>query len=154
MLSLQHKFAEKYALLADVSWTGWSSVQELRIVRDSGTTVSVTPEEWRDTWRYALGATYTMNERITLRAGVAFDETPVPDTTRTPRLPDSDRTWVALGARWHPSPALLMDFGYAHLFSETVALDQDADNAATSALLNGQQHSDVDIVSAQLVYRF
>lgn len=153
-LSLQHRFGDKYALLADVAWTGWSSVQELRIVRDSGATVSVTPERWRDTWRYALGATYDMNERVTLRAGVALDETPVPDATRTPRLPDTDRTWVAVGARWQPSPALLMDFGYAHLFSDTVPLDQDAGNATASALLSGQQHSDVNIVSAQLVYRF
>jgi long-chain fatty acid transport protein len=116
--------------------------------------VSVTPEQWRDTWRYALGGTYAMNDSITLRAGVAFDETPVPDETRTPRLPDSDRTWVAIGARWQPSPAMLLDFGYAHLFSDTVPLDQDAGNATASALLNGHQHSDIDIVSAQLVYRF
>ena len=47
--------AKEFALLADVAWTGWSSVQELRIVRDSGATASVTPERWRDTWRYALG---------------------------------------------------------------------------------------------------
>jgi long-chain fatty acid transport protein len=153
-VSLEHGFGEKYALLADAAWTGWSSIQELRIVRDSGATVSVTPERWKDTWRYALGATYTMNNSITLRAGVAFDETPVPDETRTPRLPDTDRTWVALGARWQPSPAVLMDFGYAHLFSDTVPLNQDAGNVATSALLGGQQHSDIDIISAQLVYRF
>jgi long-chain fatty acid transport protein len=153
-LSLQHRFGEKFAVLADVAWTEWSSIPELRIVRDSGATVSVTPEQWRDTWRFALGGTYAMNERITLRAGVAFDETPVPDETRTPRLPDTDRTWLAIGARWQPSPALLMDFGYAHLFSDTVPLDQDAGNAAASALLNGNQHSDIDIVSAQLLYRF
>jgi long-chain fatty acid transport protein len=153
-LSLQHRFTQQFALLADVAWTGWSSVQELRIVRDSGATASLTPEQWNDTWRFALGAEYAMNDRITLRAGVALDETPVPDDTRTPRLPDSDRTWVAIGAHWEISPALLMDFGYAHLFSETVSLDQDAGNVAASALLNGRQHSDVDIVSAQLAYRF
>ena len=71
---------------------------------------------------------------------------------RTRRL--TGRTWVAIGARWQPSPAVLLDFGYAHLFSDTVPLDQDAGNAAASALLNGQQRSDIDIVSAQLVYRF
>ena len=152
--SLEHRFGEKYALLADVAWTGWSSIQELRIVRDTGETVSLTPERWRDTWRYALGTTYAMNDSLTLRAGVAFDETPVPDATRTPRLPDTDRTWVAIGARWQPSASLLMDFGYAHLFSDTVPLNQDAGNVAVSALLNGKQHSDIDIVSAQLVYRF
>lgn len=153
-LSLEQRVAKDFALLADVAWTGWSSVQELRIVRDSGATASLTPERWNDTWRFALGATYAMNDSVTLRAGVALDETPVPDDTRTPRLPDSDRTWVAIGAHWKISPALLMDFGYAHLFSETVSLDQDADNVAASALLNGRQHSDVDIVSAQVVYRF
>jgi long-chain fatty acid transport protein len=89
-----------------------------------------------------------------VRAGVAFDETPVPDATRTPRLPDTDRTWVAIGARWQPSASLLLDLGYAHLFSDTVPLNQDAGNVAASALLNGEQHSDIDIVSAQLVYRF
>jgi len=116
--------------------------------------VSLTPEHWRDTWRYALGGTYAMNDSLMLRAGVALDETPVPDATRTPRLPDTDRTWVAIGARWQPSPSLLMDFGYAHLFSDTVPLNQDAGNVAASALLNGEQHSDIDIVSAQLVYLF
>ena len=50
--------------------------------------------------------------------------------------------------------SLLLDFGYAHLFSDTVPLNQDAGNVAASALLNGKQHSDIDIVSAQLVYRF
>jgi hypothetical protein len=44
-----------------------------------------------------------------------------------------------------------MDFGYAHLFSDTVPLDQDAGNVAASALINGRQYSDIDIVSAQVV---
>ena len=61
-VSLEHRFGEKFALLADVAWTGWSSIQELRIVRDSGATVSVTPEALEGPWRYALGATYAMND--------------------------------------------------------------------------------------------
>ena len=35
-----------------------------------------------------------------------------------------------------------------------VPLNQDAGNAAAFAMLVGEQHSDIDIVSAQLVYRF
>jgi long-chain fatty acid transport protein len=154
MVSLRHDFADKYTLFADVGWTGWSSIQELRIVRDNGAVVSVTPERWQDVWRYALGGSYRMSDQLTVRAGVAYDETPVPDETRTPRLPDADRTWVAIGARWQPSESVTLDLGYAHLFSDTVALNEDAGNVATSALLNGRQHSNVDIVSAQFVYQF
>jgi long-chain fatty acid transport protein len=78
----------------------------------------------------------------------------VPDETRTPRLPDTNRTWAAIGARWQPSQALAFDFAYAHLFSDTVPLNQNAGNTAVSGLLLGEQHSDIDIISAQLTYRF
>ena len=154
ILSLRQSVNPKLTVLADVAWTGWSSVQELRVVRDSGATVSVTPERWRDVMRYALGATYELNDQLTLRTGLAYDTTPVPDETRTPRLPDTNRTWAAIGARWQPSQALAFDFAYAHLFSDTVPLNQNAGNTAVSGLLLGEQHSDIDIISAQLTYRF
>ncbi len=144
----------KVELLADVAWTGWSSIQELRIVRDTGAVLSVTPERWEDTWRYALGATYQLNDRWKLRGGVAFDETNVPDSTRTARLPDEDRTWVAVGAQWNPGGALVVDVGYAHLFTDEAPLNQDDGNAIARGFLIGQQESSIDIISAQLSYKF
>jgi len=152
--SFYQKLGDRVELLADVAWTGWSSVQELRIVRDSGQVLSVTPERWEDTWRYALGLTYQISDTWKLRGGVAFDETPVPDSTRTARLPDAERKWVAVGARWQPSDSTLIDFGYAHLFSDDVNINQDDGNALASGLLNGKQKSSVDIVAAQFGYRF
>lgn len=154
LLSVQQRLGDKLTLLGDIAWTGWSTVQELRVVRDSGTTVSVTPERWRDVLRYAVGASYEMNPRLSLRAGTAYDNTPVPDATRTPRLPDADRIWVTTGARWQPTDSMLVDFGYAHLFSKTVPLNQNAGSTAASGMLVGEQESDIDILSAQLIYRF
>lgn len=154
LLSVQQRVGDKLTLLGDIGWTGWSTVQELRVVRDSGETVSLTPERWRDVMRYAVGASYEISPHLTLRAGTAYDNTPVPDATRTPRLPDADRIWATTGARWQPTDALIVDFGYAHLFSRTVPLNQNAGNAAASGLLVGEQESDIDIVTAQLSYRF
>jgi long-chain fatty acid transport protein len=154
LLSVQQQIGTKLTLLGDVAWTGWSSVQELRVVRDSGTTVSLTPERWRDTLRYAIGASYDFSPRLTLRGGAAYDNTPVPDATRTPRLPDCDRIWLTTGARWQPTDSLLVDFGYAYLIGKKVPLNQNAGNTAASGLLLGEQESDIDIVSAQLLYRF
>jgi long-chain fatty acid transport protein len=154
LLSVQQQVGDKLTLLGDIGWTGWSTVQELRVVRDTGVTVSVTPERWRDVMRYALGASYEFTPQFTLRAGTAYDNTPVPDATRTPRLPDTDRIWLTTGARWQPTDSLLLDFGYAHLFSKTVPLNQNAGNTAASGMLVGEQESDIDIVTAQLIYRF
>ena len=144
----------KVELLADVAWTGWSSIQELRIERNNGTLLSVTPERWEDTWRFAFGATYQLNDQWKLRSGLAFDETNVPDNTRTARLPDSDRAWVALGAQWNPGGSFVVDVGYAHLFVDDALVYQDDGNAVARGFLDGEQQSSIDIVSAQLSYKF
>ena len=151
--SLYHRMG-KVELLADVAWTGWSSIQELRVVRTTGEVLSVTPERWEDTWRYALGATYQLTDQWKLRGGVAYDETNVPDSTRTARLPDTDRTWVAVGAQWNPGGSFVVDVGYAHLFSDEASLNQNDGNAAARGFLIGEQESSVDIVSAQVAYKF
>jgi long-chain fatty acid transport protein len=151
--SLSHRIG-KVELLADLAWTGWSSIQELRIVRDNDNVLSVTPERWEDTWRYALGATYQLSDVVKLRAGVAYDETNVPEDNRTARLPDSDRTWVAFGAQWNPGGSFVVDVGYAHLFVDDASLRQDDGDARARGFLLGEQQSSIDIVSAQLSYKF
>jgi len=151
--SVYHRIG-KVELLADLAWTGWSSIQELRIVRDNGTLLSVTPERWDDTWRFAFGGTYQLNDQWKLRGGLAFDETNVPDSNRTARLPDSDRAWVALGAQWNPGGSFVVDVGYAHLFVDDALMFQDDGNATARGFLDGEQQSSIDIVSAQLSYKF
>jgi long-chain fatty acid transport protein len=78
----------------------------------------------------------------------------VPAATRTPRLPDADRTWVAIGVRWRASDSFVVDAGYAHLFSDEVRLEQNAGSTAVNALLLGEQESAVDILGLQATYRF
>ena len=89
-----------------------------------------------------------------LRGGVAFDQTPVPDSTRTPRLPDQDRTWLAVGAQYRFSPAMAVDVGYAHLFLKHATINQNAGNQLAYALLAGRYDAKIDIFSVQLAYNF
>lgn len=151
--SLYHRIGP-VELLADVAWTGWSSIQDLVIVRDTGAVLSVTPERWEDAWRYALGAAYQLSSAWKLRGGVAYDETNVPDSTRTARLPDEARTWVAIGAQWNPGGSFVVDVGYAHLFVDDAAMNQDDGNATARGFLLGEQESSIDIISAQVSYKF
>ena len=54
-LSYYQKVNAKWDFLADVGWTGWSSIPELRILRTSGSVLQVLPENFKDTWRYSVG---------------------------------------------------------------------------------------------------
>jgi long-chain fatty acid transport protein len=70
----------------------------------------------KDTYRISFGANYKVNSSWVLRGGVAVDQSPVTSAAdRTPRLPDADRTWYAVGAGFRPSPALSFDFGYVYI---------------------------------------
>jgi len=150
-LSLFHKLDSRWDLLADITWTGWSDFRELRIVRTNGVLLGTpTEENWSDNYRYSLGVNYHLNDKLTLRGGVAFDETPVSDAFRTARIPDEDRTWIAFGAQYRLSRKSAIDVGYAHLFIRDAAVDK-AENGVTLA---GSYEASVDILSAQLTLDF
>lgn len=144
---------DKWDLMADVTWTRWSRFSELRILRDNGTTLATTPENWDNTMRYSIGANYRVNESLKLRAGLAYDEEAMKDEFRTARIPGNDRTWVALGANWRMSPATTLDVGYAHLFVKDADID-DNQTSTFNGRLRGEYDSHVDILSAQITYAF
>jgi long-chain fatty acid transport protein len=54
--------------------------------------------------------------RIAVRAGVAYEESPITDEVRTPRLPDNDRIWLSLGATYKWSDKLSFDAAFTHIF--------------------------------------
>jgi long-chain fatty acid transport protein len=144
-LSAYKRIDTRWALLADISWTGWSEFQELKVVSDSGATLSLTPEHWKDTMRYSLGLHYYLNDHIKLRTGIGFDQSPVPSAQyRTPRIPDNDRTWIAIGLGYELSRSNMVDVAYSHLFVK------DAPIAAPA----GQYESSVDIVGLQWTHTF
>ena len=155
-LSLFHRLSPAWDLLADVSWTGWSDFDKLAIYRTSGALLSYTPENWDDTLRYSVGATWHTSEKLSLRGGVAYDEAPVSDTYRTPRIPDGARIWVAVGGQYRLGKASAIDFGYAHLFVNDPGLDVAAPATPVSPAnrLTGEYDSAVDILSAQYTHSF
>ncbi|MDO8988582.1 MAG: outer membrane protein transport protein [Sideroxyarcus sp.] len=156
-ISAFHQMDDKWDIMADATRTGWGSFKELNVKKTDGTSLSNTPENWEDTWRVSLGASYHYNEQWMARVGVAYDQTPVPDEYRTVRIPDADRTWLALGGQYKLSTESTLDFGYAHLFVKDATLNQSA--AANPDLLGkgyltGSYSSSVDILSVQYAYNF
>jgi long-chain fatty acid transport protein len=157
-ISATHQLNDKWELLADIAWTDWSVFDRL-LVRVPPSLVfptgvaQVIPENWDDTWRFALGANYKYNEKVKFRFGVAYDETPVPDLFRTVRIPDNDRTWVAVGVRFKLTPKDALDIGYAHLFVDDASLSQPAPGTqagpAAAIPLTGNYENNVNILGFQ-----
>src|SRR5665213_575253 len=141
-------------VVADLQYTQWSVFKNLNVTRNSGPLLSATPELYHNTWRVALGAEYTLSSQWMLRAGTAYDQTPVPASTRNPRLPDNSRVWISTGLQWKPAPRFTIDLGYAHLFEQATPLDINGGNAALYGDIVGNQSSHVDIIAVQAATAF
>lgn len=162
-INLYQEINPKWAVTADVTWTEWSSFDELVINFDQGigasgtTKKTVTTEKWDDNWRYAVGTTVKASDALTLRAGVAYDQTPIAeDKYRTPRIPDNSRTWAAAGCGYSFSDTVALNLGYAHLFVKESKSDKSAATTEDSGrgTLKGTYDTSVDIASAELVVKF
>jgi long-chain fatty acid transport protein len=153
-LGISHAFSPRWTMTAGLLWTQWSRFHELRVTKDNGQPDIVTTEGWKDTLRYAVGASYKQNSRLTWRAGLAFDPTPVPDAKhRTARLPDSDRTWLSLGVGYHVSKKSTVDVGYTHIWFNNVKINNTTEGTYKNTL-TGTYTGSVDMVGVQYSHRF
>lgn len=147
-------------LAAEAAFTRWSKVQELRIRFATGRADDVTPLKWKDTYFLSMGAIYRVPDtRWTLRSGIAFDKSPVPDAERTPRIPDQDRTWLSLGASFKWNAALEVDAGYSHIFVKKARLQMVDTGVAGDpnrfrGNLSGEYETSVDILAVQARFKF
>jgi long-chain fatty acid transport protein len=152
---------DRWDMLGDLSWTGWSKIQELRIKYATiGAQDEVTTWKLRDTYRVSFGGTYRYSDATKFRFGLAYDQSPVTDQYRTARLPDNNRTWVSVGAQYALGKGSSFDWGYAHLFVKDSPINTDGEKTLIPGfgyprgLLNGTYKDSIDILSVQYTASF
>lgn len=158
-LSAYHRLNEKWEVMGDIAWTGWSSISQLTI--DSvgtdapGKNTTGIRLKFRDTWRVAIGANYAVNEKWKIKMGLAYDQAPIrSDKYRPVSLPDKDRYWLSLGVQYKPTENTTVDVGYAHMFVKNFKINNDNGNANTYGSIKGSYKGKGDIFGLQLSHRF
>jgi len=165
-LGVKQKLNSQWTALGTVEWTNWSRIGTATVLQPNGqpahilTTPVTIPFEWRDGWFFSLGAEYQWTPQLALRAGVAFERSPVTDAVRGPAIPDNDRTWVSIGATYNYNAKITLDLAYSHGFVKSAPINITAASgnplfaigAGTSYTGNVDSH--FDIISLGLRYRF
>lgn len=95
--------AHEWKLELDVDHTGWSSVRNLDVHLSNGATIPF-PQNWRNAYTLKIGTEYKwLNPAvlpdwdIALRGGYWHSQTPIPDRSFTPTVPDSDQQAISGG---------------------------------------------------------
>ncbi|MGH8683151.1 MAG: OmpP1/FadL family transporter [Burkholderiales bacterium] len=156
-IALSQQIGRDWTILADYTYTWWDSIQDLNVVRsNTGATFTTLELKFKNSWRAGIGASYRLNDQWKLRFGTAYDKTPVQDAFRSPRLPDEDRIWLAVGAQWQFSKQGALDLGYAHEFVDDASsnLRVPAPTGLPGGTLRGTYKADVNIFGIQVKYSF
>jgi len=155
-IALAWQATPQLQVATDWSRTNWSTVQELNVVRTDGAaagqTLTSLQLKFKDSWRFGVGASYQLNPAWKLRGGIAREMAAVVDPYRTPRLPDADRMWYAIGAQWALSPSMAIDVGFAYVHFDRGAsalVNQETAASLPRGSLVGSYEADAKILSVQ-----
>ncbi|MEN3752084.1 long-chain fatty acid transporter FadL [Mangrovibacter yixingensis] len=123
-LSGYNRVAPKWAVHYSLTYTSWSQFQELKATANNGDVLFQKDEKFKDAWRIALGTTYYLDDSWTLRTGIAFDDSPVPASTRSISIPDQDRLWLSAGATYAITPDASVDVGVSYMHGQHVTIEE------------------------------
>jgi len=145
---LFHQITPKLALMTTVNWTRASRLNELRIQAEDrtdpdGNTIRqgdvVVKTKFRDVFKLGLGANYRLNERWMARAGLGYEQTPVPNAqARHASLPDANRRLYSLGLNYMKDKKTSIDLAYSFISLEDVSADYEDGCHPTGYNMPGQ----------------
>jgi len=151
-LSAQWDVNENFRLYGDIQRTGWDSLEQVAIYRTGGTALGPAEAfDWKNTTYIGIGGEWDLSDAFTLRAGIAHDESPTNDTTRTPRLPDDDRMLYSIGATWHATESFSVDAAF-----QRITIDDPTVNVTSSSgsHLTGAFDGHANLFGLSAQYRF
>lgn len=149
-LSAAYTFGTGTTIETVYTRTYWSAYENLNFEYLNPTAEAVfgtiKPKNWENTNTYRLGLTQKY-DKWTAMAGLAYDETPVPESTLGYELPDSDAWIVSMGGRYQIDKS--WNIGLAGL------IDMKKDREVHSGTINGEfTNARAYLVTAGIEYRF
>lgn len=161
---------DKLNLFGDVTWTRHSRfnsvdlefehdkvVANTPVTRKKSNTATIEPN-WRNTYKVSLGGSYQVSEPLQLRAGIAFDQSPVRNAaSRMNSLPDGNRIWFSAGMKYNYKKHHEFDVAYSHIhvndttFTAQAASGNDLDSKGRAS---AKFKNHADILGVQYSYKF
>lgn len=136
---------------AGTVYTVWSQYRNFNIYLENPSNyAAITPKNWKDTWNFNLSAEYEAQDWLTLRAGYAYETSPMNKATMDYMTPSDGRHRFSVGAGFHWDDWTL-DLAYAYLKIRPI----DYDKSIAPGMLDGNGHKgNSHIIAMSVGYTF
>ena len=140
-------------LSADLEYSLWSEFSSVRITYSNPTRPDVVMNE---NWNNVLNARFGLEAAFSdfsIRGGIRFEQSPVPDQWLSPGLPDASGTGYSVGFGYRAGEGLMLDFGYSIMqFNDRVVSNSALMSGPYPGGFNGLYSSHTASLSINLTY--
>ena len=147
------QLTDKVRVETDVEWLQFSQFRNLPVKIGANPAIGAqslnTAENWKNTFTAGIGGDWQFADHWTLRAGYQFFESPVPDATFTPTIPDANQNVFTIGLGWKGKRSSL-EAAYGLDFYNERNITHDQNNPA----FNGKYTFNVHLISLAYNYSF
>lgn len=152
--SLSQKINSNWNTMATIAYTNWSHYSQITLHYSTALAPVAYDAKYHDSWRFALGTDYKINEKWVVRFGTAFDSSPTDDNNRQILFPDSNRFWLACGMGYTFTRDASLDLGYAHVFIQSGKVNDTSVSFAAAKVNGNYNDSYANALGLQFNWKF
>lgn len=151
-VGLAYQIDEKWLVSADVNFVEWSVYKKLEFIsKDAAALNSLNKREWDNSITYRIGAQYSYNEKLDLRAGFYYDETPTNDKYYAPETPGANKIGITGGFSYLLNEKFSIDAAFIYSKGEK---RKAFDTNTNSQGFGGEYQNTAFIPSIGITYNF
>jgi long-chain fatty acid transport protein len=121
-VGIADRINKQLLLTFDFTLTGWSNLDSLKLdLAANGSQPArraSTPRRYEDAMTFRIGAEYQLQPKLTLLAGVRYDETPIRDEYINPEFIDASRLGVSAGLCYQLTRRLNLEGAYSFEYGQ------------------------------------
>ena len=152
---LSVELTDKWLVAFDFNHAYWNVYKSLTVDFANGIPTSVNPRNYKDASTYRFGAQFKPSQKVALRAGWYWDESPVQDGYFAPETPRNDSMGFTGGLTFQVTPKFGIDASFLYLhFNETNNSYNYADEDGTPYSFGGTYKNVVFSPGVGVTYSF
>lgn len=140
-VGLSVQVTEKLLLATDFNYAFWDVYKSLNLNFNGTPGQSVNARNYKDALIFRIGGEYNLSNKLDLRAGYYFDESPVQSGFFAPETPRNDSHNFTGGFSYHINDKLSIDASFAYLYFDEIDESYDSNPNDTTAPFSGTYKS-------------
>lgn len=153
---VSYRPTDRWELALDLQFVGWSAYDSLNVVFNEKVLKieDIKAEKnYKNTMIYRIGAQYMATDRLDVRLGLYYDQSPIRKNNYNPETPGMGKIGISTGCSFEPYRNLQIDFAF--LYIQGVSRHGSyPDKYSPGGKFSGKYESNAVSASLGLAYRF